>query len=88
MLVAKSHSKIARVWNGSRRGLVRGSCCITGFPLIEQLDVTEGGADFDMVEDVEREFTALDAPASDVKAGKAYDVGGLSLFGGAKAWAK
>jgi hypothetical protein len=88
VLVAKSHSKIARVWNGSRRVLVRGSCCITGFPLIEQLDVTEGGADFDMVEDVEREFTALDAPASDVKAGKAYDVGGLSLFGGAKAWAK
>ena len=88
VLVAKSHSKIARMWNGSRRVLVRGSCCITGFPLIEQLDVTEGGAEFALVEEVEASFPALDEPAAVARAGKAYDVGGLSLFGGVSTWAK
>lgn len=92
--VCKNHAKIARVWNGERRVLLRGSMNLNFNPRFEQADITEGGPDFDLVERLEAELPVLaplcaNAEASAAsKLGSAFDADTIGMFGGAKVWAK
>lgn len=90
--VCKNHAKIARVWTAERRVLLRGSMNLNFNPRFEQADVTEGGADFDLVESVEDSLPVLPVLASNVEAdtasglGKAFESSTLAMFSGTKAW--
>jgi len=92
--VCKNHSKIARVWTKDYRLLARGSMNLNYNPRFEQLDVTEGGADFDLVNNIENELPVLRANASNSQADKAsklslaYESSTLDMFKGTKIWAK
>jgi hypothetical protein len=92
--VCKNHAKIARVWNGERRVLLRGSMNLNFNPRFEQADITEGGADFDLVTQLEDELPVLPARCANAEAdaasglGRAYEQSTLSMFGGVKVWAK
>jgi hypothetical protein len=57
--VCRSHAKIARVWKGDVRLLLRGSMNLNFNPRFEQFDITEGGADFELVESIEAEMPVL-----------------------------
>jgi hypothetical protein len=59
VLVCLNHAKLARVWNEQFRVLLRGSMNLNLNPRFEQLDVTEGGADFDLCTRVEDEIPIL-----------------------------
>lgn len=89
-----NHAKLATVETTDLRVLLRGSMNLNFNPRFEQLDVTEGGADFDLVRSIEDELPYLpdDAPGSSVYAatrvGDAFDVATLGLFSGVKTWAK
>lgn len=92
--VCKNHAKIARVWNDEKRVLLRGSMNLNFNPRFEQLDITEGGADFDMVEEIENTLPALRPRASIAEAmkasqlGLAFETSTLEMFGGVKPWCK
>ena len=89
-----NHAKIATVETAARRVLLRGSMNLNFNPRFEQLDVTEGGPDFDLVRQIEGELTVLpdNASGADVYKGsrvaEAFDKETLSLFSGVKTWAK
>ena len=89
-----NHAKIATVEGNGLRVLLRGSMNLNFNPRFEQLDVTEGGPDFDLVREIEGELEVLpdDAPFADVarssKVSSAFDAGTLALFAGVKRWAK
>ena len=57
--VCKNHAKIARVWTADTRVLLRGSCNLNLNPRFEQIDVTEGGADFELVGEIEEAMKVL-----------------------------
>jgi len=59
--VCKTHAKIARVWKGDVKLLLRGSMNLNFNPRFEQFDLTEGGEDFDLVEQVENELPILES---------------------------
>jgi hypothetical protein len=90
----RNHAKIARVWNNDFRLLIRGSMNLNFNPRFEQLDITEGGADFDMVERVENELKPLPRQYSNRDAesvtgvNKAFEQSTLKMFSGLKTWAK
>lgn len=92
--VCKNHAKIARVWNGSRRVLLRGSMNLNFNPRFEQADITEGGEDFELVEALENELPVLrprctNAEATDASGlSRAYEQKTLAMFSGVKVWAK
>lgn len=92
--VCKNHSKIARVWNAEKRVLLRGSMNLNFNPRFEQLDVTEGGPDFDLVAQIESELPVLPLTCSHADADAAsgltsvYKQDTLDLFSGVKVWAK
>ena len=77
-----------------RRVLLRGSMNLNFNPRFEQLDVTEGGPDFNLVREVENELPILsiDATAQDVakasKLSRGNDVARMAIFEGAKTWGK
>ena len=89
-----NHAKIATVEGGGRKVLLRGSMNLNCNPRFEQLDVTEGGADFDLVRQIERECPILrdDAPNSEIwqasRLGDAFTGEQLAMFGGLRRWAK
>ena len=90
-----NHSKIATVESESGlRCLLRGSMNLNFNPRFEQFDLTEGGADFDLVKQIEGELPILDdnAAGEDVYAGSkisaAFDQRQLEFFTKAKVWAK
>ena len=89
-----NHAKIATVESADRRVLLRGSMNLNFNPRFEQFDLTEGGADFDLVREIEAELPVLpdDAPGSAVYAASrvadAFDASELDLFSGVKRWAK
>lgn len=92
--IVRSHAKIARVWNDEYSFLARGSMNLNYNPRFEQFDLTEGGADFDLVREIEDELEVL-PPLSSRKAAeqnsqleRAWDVEQIDLFGGLKTWAK
>jgi hypothetical protein len=90
----KNHAKIATVQNDEFRVLLRGSMNLNFNPRFEQLDITEGGQDFDLVERIENELPVLRPQPSNLEAdnatqlGLAYETSTLKMFQGVKAWAK
>lgn len=91
--IVKNHAKIARVWrDGGARVLLRGSMNLNWNPRFEQLDATEGGADFDLVEKLEAELPILPRKYSnaDVESAsglsKAFERAQLEMFRGMKPW--
>ncbi len=90
--VCRTHAKIARVWNDSWRFLARGSMNLNWNPRFEQVDVTEGGADFDLVERIEAEMPIVGAEPSAAEAarasrlGRAFEAGTLEMFAGMPPW--
>jgi hypothetical protein len=89
-----NHAKIATVRSSAFRVLLRGSMNLNFNPRFEQLDVTEGGPDFDLVCKVERELPILadNATGKAVYAGSrvadAFDSLQLDAFKGVKTWKK
>jgi hypothetical protein len=93
-----NHSKIATIKSADYKLLLRGSMNLNFNPRFEQLDVTEGGADYDLVKSIEDELEVLpmDAPGSAVyaqtKLASAFTQQTLDLFQGngkgLKTWAK
>ena len=92
--ICKNHAKIARVWTKNTRILLRGSMNLNFNPRFEQLDVTEGGPDFDLVEQIEAELPVLPRKYSNAdaesatKVNRAFELGTLKMFQGLKTWAK
>ncbi len=90
--VVKNHAKVARVWSQERRVLLRGSFNLNFNPRFEQLDVTEGGPDFDLVERIESEMPILPREHSHAEAaaasqlGAAFDAKTMDMFEGLKVW--
>lgn len=92
--VCKNHAKIATVTGGDYRLLARGSMNLNFNPRFEQLDVTEGGSDYDLVKSVEAELPVLSGLATNAEAlaasrlGRAFEASTLDMFSGVKVWAK
>src|SRR5262249_14428520 len=88
--ICKNHAKIARVWNENFRLLLRGSMNLNFNPRFEQLDVTEGGHDFELVERIESELPVLGRKYSNAQAeaasgvSKAFEASQLKMFGALK----
>jgi hypothetical protein len=61
-------------------------------PRFEQADITEGGSDFDLVEQIEDELPILPARSSNAEAmtasglSRAYERSTLEMFGGLRTW--
>lgn len=99
-----NHAKIASVASadGRFRLLLRGSMNLNFNPRFEQLDITEGGPDFDLVKEIEAEIPILRAGASSIerhqisRTGDAFPPEMLGKFvkpdaaamSGLKVWAK
>lgn len=89
-----NHAKIVTIESAEFRLLLRGSMNLNFNPRFEQFDLTEGGADFDLVREIESELPLLpdDCAGKDVYAasrvGEAFAPEQLALFQGAKVWAK
>lgn len=92
--ICVNHAKIATVENSQWRVLLRGSMNLNANPKFEQLDVTEGLDDFELVRSCENELEVLDIAATGaevVRASRitmAWESGKLALFDGVKKWAK
>jgi len=90
-----NHAKICRIESESGlRLLLRGSMNLNFNPRFEQFDITEGGADFDLVEQIENEIEPLPDSATGKQVWKAsrvseaFDSEQLALFAGLKVWSK
>lgn len=92
--VCNTHAKIATVRTDARRVLLRGSMNLNFNPRFEQLDITEGGPDFDLVAEIEADLPVLrprcsfDEADRASKTSRAFEASTLALFGGTKVWAK
>jgi hypothetical protein len=92
--ICKNHAKIARVWNENFRLLLRGSMNLNMNPRFEQLDITENGDDFTLVERIESELPVLGRKYSNAQAeaatgvSKAFEASQLKMFSGLRTWAK
>jgi hypothetical protein len=90
-----NHAKIATVEaEDGRRVLLRGSMNLNRNPRFEQLDVTEGGPDFELVRKIEAELEVLPMTASghevcvNTRILNAFEPQSLQLFKGLRVWAK
>jgi hypothetical protein len=89
-----NHAKIALIENNNWKLLLRGSMNLNFNPRFEQFDLTEGGADFELVREIKNELPILMDSASTgetysaTKLEQAFDAKTLDLFGGTKVWAK
>lgn len=89
-----NHAKIATVETADFRVLLRGSMNLNFNPRFEQLDVTEGGPDFDLVRQVEDELPILSDNASGTevfaaaRVAEAFEPEQLAIFQGIKPWSK
>lgn len=89
-----NHAKIATVETADVRVLLRGSMNLNFNPRFEQLDVTEGGADFDLVREIEDGLPVLEDSASNSEVwaasrlNDAFEPEQLKIFGKVKVWAK
>lgn len=90
-----NHAKICRIESASGlKLLLRGSMNLNFNPRFEQFDITEGGPDYDLVEQIENELPVLgdDCSGAQVWAAslvsEAFDKSQLQLFSGIKVWAK
>lgn len=97
-LYVRNHAKIATVTSNDRKVLLRGSMNLNFNPRFEQLDVSEGGEDYDLVREIEDGLPAMEEPEnvswSEVARMTGIDKAGftreqLAIFGnGLKIWAK
>lgn len=89
-----NHSKIATIECDEFKLLLRGSMNLNFNPRFEQFDLTEGGADFDLVKEIEEELPILvdnckgDSVYKASKVGDAFSNEQLSLFSNCRVWAK
>lgn len=90
-----NHAKIATVESDEGlRVLLRGSMNLNRNPRFEQLDITEGGKDFDLVRKLEMELPLLPDTVTGGQAykasrvGDAFDQTELDMFSGLKVLAK
>lgn len=89
-----NHAKIVTIHSDRFKLLLRGSMNLNFNPRFEQFDLTEGGADFDLVKRIESELPILSNTASGnsiykaSKVAEAFDSQQLSMFSGVKTWAK
>jgi hypothetical protein len=89
-----NHAKIVTIQNDRFKLLLRGSMNLNYNPRFEQFDLTEGGRDFDLVQEIENALPVLDdqAPGEDIykasRVSEAFDQEQLNLFSGIKVWAK
>ncbi len=90
-----NHSKIARIESASGlKFLLRGSMNLNFNPRFEQFDISEGGPEFDLVEEIENELPLLgdNCTGKQVwaasRVGEAFAPEQLALFSGMKVWAK
>jgi len=89
-----NHSKMATILSKDFKLLLRGSMNLNFNPRFEQFDLTEGGADFDLVKRLESELPVLEDNAPGKEVYKASNVSAafspeqLHLFSGVKVWAK
>lgn len=90
-----NHAKIARIESASGfKLLLRGSMNLNFNPRFEQFDITEGGMDFDLVEQIENELPVLGDKCTGQevwqasRVGEAFEPQQLAIFSGAKVWAK
>jgi hypothetical protein len=87
--VCLNHAKIARVWNDRFKVLLRGSMNLNFNPRFEQLDVTEGGPDFDLCTRIEDEIPMLRRKYSYTEVAAASRIDGgfqTQSFLGLKPW--
>lgn len=91
----RNHAKLARIESADGLCfLLRGSMNLNFNPRFEQFDITEGGADFDLVTEIEDELPVLadDCSCAEVlaasKMSDAFDLDTLQVFGEVKVWAK
>lgn len=89
-----NHSKIVTIRSEKFKLLLRGSMNLNFNPRFEQFDLTEGGADYDLVKEIESELPILtdgcsgkDAYAAS-RVSDAFDKQTLDMFSGTKVWAK
>jgi hypothetical protein len=90
-----NHAKIATVASASGLHLLlRGSMNLNFNPRFEQFDLTEGGPDFDLIDQIERDLPSLAADCSNAevwaasRVAEAFDSERLALFSALKVWAK
>ncbi len=90
-----NHAKMATIESESGyKLLLRGSMNLNFNPRFEQFDITEGGADFDLVRRIEDELPILDNDCSGSEAfvaskcGQAFDKETLKLFVKPRVWKK
>jgi hypothetical protein len=90
-----NHAKIARIESASGlKFLLRGSMNLNFNPRFEQCDISEGGPEFDLVEEIEDELPLLgdNCTGKQVwaasRVGEAFEPEQLALFSGMKVWAK
>ena len=90
-----NHAKIARIESASGlKFLLRGSMNLNFNPRFEQFDISEGGEEFDLVEQIENELPILDDKCSGKQVWEASRVSDcfkkeqLDFFSGLKVWAK
>lgn len=92
--VCRNHAKIARVWNEDFKLLLRGSMNLNYNPRFEQLDVSEGGPEFDLVGRIEDELPLLPRKYDNAQVesatglNKAFEYSTLQMFRGVKPWSK
>lgn len=90
-----NHSKMARIETpAGLKFLLRGSMNLNFNPRFENFDITEGGPEFALIEEIENELPTLKDTCSGAdaysasKVGDAFDQGTLNLFGKVKVWNK
>jgi hypothetical protein len=89
-----NHAKIVTIENAQFKLLLRGSMNLNFNPRFEQFDLTEGGADFDLVREIEATLPILSDDCSGADIYKASNVGPafsqeqLGMFRNLKVWAK
>lgn len=92
--VCKNHAKMARMWTADRHVLARGSLNMNYSPRFENVDISEGGPEFDLVAGVEADLPILRARASNTEAesasglGRAFERKTLEMFRGLRRWSK
>ena len=88
----KNHSKVARIWTDDYHLLLRGSCNLNWNPRFENVDLTEGGEDFNLVQRIEDELPVLRPMCSNAEAeaasklSLAFEASELAMFSGVKPW--
>lgn len=89
-----NHAKIATIETDEYKLLLRGSMNLNFNARFEQFDITEGGEDFYLVKEIENELPFLPDNCSNSdsykasKVSEAFNPEQLSIFTGAKVWAK